>query len=357
MKIRYIILPIFIACVTGSAAQKPTMASSRIDQFLDNAEKNLGFHGTVLLIQGRDTLLYKGYGFSDRKKKIPTKKNIAYNIASITKGFTATAILKLVEEGKLLLQDPLTKYFDNVPEHKTNITLHHLLTHTSGIGEHYAADGESDREKAIQKILNLPLTDSVGKRFIYCNDGYSLLGIITELVTGETWESYIKRFILTPLAMNETFFQNEYSKVDNARVPKLNGRRPGTYKRDYGMIGATGLFSTAIDLARFQEALSTNLILRSRSKELLFGKYRKIKTLGADTNSYYCYGLFVTEGEAHHIERIWLRGLEDSWGTAQTNWIPQTKTSLIVLSNSVSLSNGEKPHIYISNEIIKNLLK
>jgi CubicO group peptidase (beta-lactamase class C family) len=124
MKIRYTLLLIFVTCIINCAAQKATTSLTNISQFLDNAERNLDFHGTVLLVQGNDTLLHQGYGYSDRKKRTPTNKNIAYNIASVTKGFTAVAILKLVQDGKLSLQDPLTKYFENVPEKVTGLRRH-----------------------------------------------------------------------------------------------------------------------------------------------------------------------------------------------------------------------------------------
>ena len=183
MKFHYTSLLVFVACVTSCAAQKTAMASTDIGQFLDQAEKNLDFHGTVLMIKDKDTILHKGYCYSDRKWKIPTNRNMAYNIASVSKAFTAIAILKLAEEGNLSLQDLLTKYFKNVSESKAKMTIHHLLSHTSGIGQHYAADGEEEGERGFASNFKAAPADSVGKRFIYSNDNYIILGIITELVT------------------------------------------------------------------------------------------------------------------------------------------------------------------------------
>ncbi len=357
MKSHYTFLLILIAFVTNSTAQEINVSSPNIHQFLNNAEKNLDFNGTVLLIRGNDTLVHQGYGYSDRKNKISTNKSIAYNIASVTKGFTAIAIMKLVEEGKLSLSDPLKKYFENLPIDKNTITIHHLLSHTSGIGQNYAAEGEKELEKAAEKILQLPLVDSVGKRFLYSNDNYMLLGIIIEKLTGGTWESYITRTILSPLEMNETFFQNEYGAVTNLRVPMIDGKKPNINNRDYGMMSSTGIFSTAIDLAKLGKALYTHKILTQASKNLLFGKYTKIQSPWAGSNSFYGYAFFVTEIEGVPIEKIWLRGNEDQWGTAIAFWLPKTETTLIVLSNSLTLSNGEKPHIYISNQILKNFIR
>ena len=337
-------------------AQKLTLNATQINQFVDHAQRSLNFHGTVLLVQGNDTILYKGYGYSNPKNKVLTDKTTAYNIASVTKGFTAVAILKLVEEGKLSLQHPLNIYFNDVPKNKATITIHQLLNHTSGIGQHYAADGEENQVKAVHNILKLPLTDSPGKRFIYSNDNYTLLAIIIERVTGETWESYIRRCILVPLAMNATFFQADYPQVAQAKIPRLDGTVPDRTKRDYGNTGATGLFSTAADLASFQRALSTNKLLTDQSKELLFGKYTKIASLWPETTSYYGYGLFVTETKNSPLERIWLRGNEDRWGTCATFWLPTIDATLIVLSTSLSLSNGSKPHLYISDGILKSIL-
>lgn len=356
MKLRISFLLLLGLSFAGCRAQKPLSANGNgLSRFLDSAEKQLGFHGTVLLVRGADTILNAGYGYSDIKKGTNTDRNIAYNIASVSKAFTAICVLKLAEEGKLSLQDSLGRFFKNTPPDKAGITIHQLLTHQSGIGQHYAADGEDNPEKAAKKIFSLTLTDTPGKRFIYGNDNYTLLALITEKLTGHTWEAYTRNTILTPLQMNATFFFAGYNSTTQARVPMTDGSKPKKSKRDYGSIGATGMFSTTADLARLQEAIKTDRILSQKSRELLFGRYAKIKSPWEGTDTHYAYGMFVTGTVSEELQAVWFRGTEGDWGTAIVIWMPATGTSLIVLSNKEMLTNGERSQVYISNELLKRM--
>jgi CubicO group peptidase (beta-lactamase class C family) len=341
--------------LTTCKAQQPVAGAKQLTHFLDSAAKNLDFHGTVLLTRSNDTIHYAGYGYSDLKRKIKTEKTTAYNIASVSKAFTAIAVLKLAEQGIFSLQDPLRKFFKEVPADKATITIHQLLSHTSGIGQHYAADGEEDPQKAAAKIFRLPLTDAPGNRFLYGNDNYTLLAIIIEQQTHQTWEAYLRATILAPLQMKATFFLADYQRVQAAKAPQTSGAAPKGQQRDYGAIGAGGIFSTAADLATFVQAFSTDKVLSATAKESLLGKYTKVKSPWEGTTTHYAYGLFVTETEQGLLQSIWLRGNEESWGTAILFWLPQTNTSLVVLSNKELLSNGEKSHIYISNHLLKSI--
>jgi CubicO group peptidase (beta-lactamase class C family) len=353
MKIQpvFLILGFTISCT----AQKALPVPNSIADFLDHAEKNLNFNGTVLLIQDGDTAIYQGYGYSNIKRKVPTDKTMAYNLASITKTITSVGIMKLVEEGKLSLKDSLHKYFDDVPADKANITVHQLLVHQSGIGQHYVADHQETQQKALDKIFKLKLDEAPGKKFIYSNENYSLLGIITEQLTGMTWEDYIRKTILVPLDMNQTFFLVNYPSIAYPKAVQANGKPPKSVQRDYGNIGASGIFSTALDMVKFQEAIKTSKILSEKTLTDLLQPQVKVRSSLEGVNLFYAYVMFISQTSDDPLKAIWYRGNSDQWGTSISYWFPKSKTTLIVFTNKEMLSNKQKSHIYITDEIIKRL--
>lgn len=133
---------------------------ARMDQYLTKASSELGFSGAVLVARGKEILLHRGYGWADRKKSFKVAPDTEFYIASITKQFTAVAILMLENQGKLNVTDPIGKYFRDAPKDKAEITVHQLLTHTSGLAQNYAADGIVDRNEAMRAILAGPLKSS-----------------------------------------------------------------------------------------------------------------------------------------------------------------------------------------------------
>jgi CubicO group peptidase (beta-lactamase class C family) len=317
---------------------------------LQSFENDLDFSGVVLVTKGDEVLLHQGYGFLDKQKTIKTEKNSIYNTASITKSFTAIAIVKLVEQGKLSLTDTVAKFFPNVPADKSGISIHQLLVHQSGIPQTYAAEGETNADKAAGKIWKIKIDARPGAKFIYSNGNYTLLGIVIEKVTGKKWKDFIRETILSPLGMNYTFFWGEDNRTGFSMVvPKEKIKQRA---EDYGFQCSTGIFSNAADLLKFQNALKGNLILTDSSKAMLFGNYIKLKSSFPNSTDYYSYGIFQTVGER---ESIWTRGNEESWGTSIAYFFPDKNISIIVLTSSELLRNGERAHMYVSSQIIKQL--
>ncbi|HZH96148.1 MAG TPA: serine hydrolase domain-containing protein, partial [Flavisolibacter sp.] len=193
----------FLLLVALHSSDASCQTIDTISQLLDRYEGELDFSGVVLVSGGDSIVLHKGYGSDAKKGK--TDKNTVFNIASVSKAFTALAIIKLAEEHKLGLQDSIKKYFSGVPVDKAGVTIHQLLIHHSGIPQTYAAEGETDPNKAAGKIWNIKSELQPGK-FVYSNGNYTLLAIIIEKVTGKKWEDYIKEAILAPLDMKNTYF-------------------------------------------------------------------------------------------------------------------------------------------------------
>ncbi len=341
-KLFFILILFFYLPGLKASCQKISVVS----QMLDTIEKQLAFSGVVLIAEQDSIVLHKGYGAADAKA-IKTDKNTVFNIASVTKGFTALAIVKLAEERKLRLQDSIAKYFSGIAVEKSGITIHQLLVHQSGIPQTYAAEGETDPGNVANKIWKIKSAVQPGM-FVYSNGNYTLLAIIIEKVTGKKWEDYIKEAILTPLDMKHTYFwadENRTGLPETKPTGKIQKR-----KRDYGFLGSTGIFSTAADLLKFQNAFKSNVVVNESSRALWAGRYVKLKSAMANSTDYYAYGIFNTEGEKNST---WLRGNEDAWGVSIVYWFPKSNTSIIVLSNKEKLENGEKPHMYVSDQIIK----
>ncbi len=176
----------------------------QIDNYLSELEK-IGFSGSVLIEINNEKIISKGYGFSDKVKQIKNSPNTIFDIGSITKQFTAAAILKLEMQGKLTTEDKLTKFFDNVPKDKESITIHDLLRHQSGLISSVGKDYEKiSKEEFLNKIFSSPLLFEIGTGFSYSNIGYSLLAMIIEKVSGQTYETYLYNNLWKPAQMEMT---------------------------------------------------------------------------------------------------------------------------------------------------------
>ncbi|MFZ1685056.1 MAG: serine hydrolase domain-containing protein [Candidatus Zixiibacteriota bacterium] len=168
--------------------------------------QKLGFAGTVMIARSGHPVVAEGFGLADREAKIAWSPTVVSCIGSITKQFTGAAILALEEQGKLNTGDSLPQFFDNVPEDKRSITLHQLMTHTSGIADLDSA-GDYDpilRDEFIRRILAQPLASGPGEHQSYTNAGYSILGAIIEKRTGKSYEQFLRDQFFLPLGMTHT---------------------------------------------------------------------------------------------------------------------------------------------------------
>ena len=143
-----------------------------------NRASAYGFSGQVLIAENGKILLNQAFGYADKESRIANTPHTAFNIASFTKQFTATAILRLETDGKLKTSDAIDKYLVNVPADKSNITIHQLLTHTSGLSRGSDGKKNTTRDETVAQILKQTLSAKAGERFIYSNSGYHLLAAL-----------------------------------------------------------------------------------------------------------------------------------------------------------------------------------
>jgi len=311
-----------------------------INQFVKN-----GFSGSVLVAISDSIILNGGFGFTDSTNRYEITPATLFNIASITKTFTALAVLKLSEKGLLQLTDRIGKYFPNVPADKESITVHQLLTHTSGFQQHYVAMEVSSRDTAISKYLGDTLKFKPGSGFQYSNENFELLAALVETVSNHSYEEYIRSEILIPCGLKNTHFWGEIDDLDAQKVAqKLRDLSSKTRKRNWDYLGSGGIYSTSSDLYKLYVAVKANKILKPETTQLLFRSYKKLGS--GDVG----YGWFINDTE-WKTKEYWTRGTED-WGhNAILRWFPEEKVVVIVCSNA-----GEKLGLTTANRIVSDKL-
>ncbi len=258
-------------------AQDPAAAAKA---YLETEFKANHFSGSALVVREGKVILRAAYGPANAEHNIANTPETRFRIGSITKQFTATAIMQLRERGKLKLEDTLDKYFTPCPEPWKKVSVHHLLTHTSGIPS-YTSDAELMKKMA----LNLPLDGLIatfrdkalefepGSKFVYNNSGYALLGATIEKVSGLSYEEYLRLNIFEPAGMKNT----GYDRFENVIPNRASGyvREGGTLKHAPYMsmslpFSAGALYSTVDDLRLWDEALATDKLLPRAALEKMY---------------------------------------------------------------------------------------
>lgn len=242
------------------------------------------FNGSVLVAQKGKVIFKNGFGEANKEWNIPNKADTKHRLASITKQFTAMAIVQLAAENKLRLDVPITDYLPNYPVGNGNkITIHHLLTHTSGIPNYTSFP--SYRETMIKHhspmdlvelFVDLPLEFSPGEKFSYSNSGYVLLGVILEKITGKTYEQVLRDRIFLPLKMNNSGFDSNTAILENRALgynKVVNSYENANYINMTAAYAAGALYSTVEDLYLWDQALYTEQLVSKKYLDLCIEKH------------------------------------------------------------------------------------
>ncbi|WP_312550478.1 serine hydrolase [Massilia sp.] len=279
-----------------AAAEAAQPLAARLDAAIAPYYKADEPGATVIVVKDGQTVLRKGYGSADTASKTPMSADMAMRLGSITKQFTAVAILMLAEEGKLALTDDITRFLPDYPTRGKTITVEHLLTHTSGIVSYtsrpdYPLTMSRDVTVAqmIDSFKNDPLEFAPGTAYRYNNSGYFLLGAIIEKVSGQPYAKFLEQRIFVPLGMENT----AYEGFERGKAPRAAGHTPG--EKGFGPgaalsmsqpYAAGALVSTVDDLARWDAAIAGGRLLKPASWQRAFTPYKL-----ADGNSTgYGYG-------------------------------------------------------------------
>ncbi|MEU7748676.1 serine hydrolase domain-containing protein [Nonomuraea sp. NPDC049158] len=275
----------------GSSSATPGVVDRSIQAILDKALPR-GGSGTVIAARNGRVVHCAGYGMADRAHHISANCETVYDIMSMTKSFTAVAIMKLQMTGKLRVSDPISTYVGPVPADKRKITIHQLLTHTSGLPEGLGDDYDPiSRQEMIAGAAKSKLVAPPGTKFAYSNLGYSLLAAIIEIAAGTDYEHFLAKEILAPAGMTRTGYilprwdtgriAVEYNEKGLSQGRPLDHRwaADGPY---WNLRGNGGLLSTANDMYRFHRALAGDTLLDRDAKAKMFKAYAPIGLPGYD---------------------------------------------------------------------------
>jgi len=213
-----------------SSATRANDLVDAIDSMIAKAVLADGPGISLIVTRNGKSIYHKARGMANLELGVPLETSSVFRIGSITKQFTAAAVMLLAEDGKLSIEDDITKFLPDYPTHGHKITIEHLLTHTSGIKSytdipHYT-DASIKNDLTVTELIdvfkNQPMDFAPGERFAYTNSGYVLLGAIIEKLSGENYESFLQKRIFDPLEMRHSFY-GQRSRIINNRATGYQG--------------------------------------------------------------------------------------------------------------------------------------
>lgn len=310
-------------------------SGKRMEEYLSRLEP-YGWHGSVLVAQRDSVLLHNAYGLADPTTGRENTTTTAFSTGSVTKQFTAAAIMLLAQDFIISPDDSIEYFFTDVPEDKRGITIHHLLTHTSGLAPSYGPDNEQiGREEFVRRVLSQPLIAPIGEQYHYSNAGYSLLAAIVEIVSALDYESFLRTKFFRPAWMRMSglhqpvWREEELSHSHNAALGyPTPADRP---EQSWNLTGSGGMLSTPGDMYRWIQFLESDKAFNDRSRTLLFTPHVKEDPQG---HSYYGYGWVIQESRTGDTV-IWHNGgaMPHGWSCAVYHY-KDADALFIVFSNA-----------------------
>jgi CubicO group peptidase (beta-lactamase class C family) len=230
------------------------------------------FSGSILIAQDGKVLLSRGYGSADRELGISNTPQTRFRLGSVTKQFTAMAILILQSQGRLTVQDPICRYIEDCPTAWEDITIHHLLTHSSGITSMvmYTGSFPITPIKLIALLKDLSLDFQPGEKFSYSNCGYWVLGYIIEQVSGQSYKDFIQQTIFEPLEMQDSGYEQDPPGLAVGYQNQYSIATPSLMSDSSFAYSAGALYSTVEDLYRWDQALYTDQLIPRELLDQMF---------------------------------------------------------------------------------------
>lgn len=307
------------------------------DKVMNDAFPAEGPGATAIIVKGGDIVYHKAFGKANLELDVPMQKDNVFRIGSITKQFTALAILKLMEEGKLSLEDEITKFIPDYPTQGHTITVHHLLNHTSGIKSYTGMDkwDAAVRRKdftpleMVEYFKDEPMDFAPGEAYRYNNSGYFILGYIIENVSGMTYEDYVETKFFAPLGMKQSYYGHPEEitpKRATGYMPATGGPQNAAYLSMTQPYAAGSLLSTVEDLATWYEAVNDGKVVSEASLQLALTPTR----LNDGEIEKYGYGLSLMNFEGS--EAYGHGGGINGFLTAST-YFPEEEVFVAVFSN------------------------
>lgn len=328
-----------LPAATSTAAENvvPTPApltsplGERMDAWLSRQTETNAFKGAVLIAQGDEIVLARGYGMADEESDVPNTPATKFRIGDLTKPFTAMAIMQLVGQGKLDVQDPICDYLDDCPDPWSAVTIHHLLTNTSGIPDYLSqAANQANKntplspDQLLAPVKELPLEFAPGDGWAFSSTGFLLLGQIIEQLSGQPYATFLQEHFFGPLNMAGT-------GLDEAPVGLARGYKYGTGPADpvamQNLFAAGDMYSTVEDLYRWMAALDTDQLVTPETLDLILTAHAAIDT---ERNLYNGYGWILDTSKEH--PNFGFPGYLDGYSAVMLHYVEDDLT-IIVLTN------------------------
>ncbi len=282
----------FVSPIVGQTANQPPAAptiaelAGKMDKFLSDAVETKGWSGALLVVKNGTVLLERGYGYADCARTRKIEPDMVFDIGSLTKYITRAAILKLQAQGKLKIDDPISRHLDGVPEDKAAITILQLMLHTSGLQDVFGDDEVYvTRDWLVKSALTSKLLFEPGKPNTedpYSNAGYALLGAIIEKLSGKSYEAYVNENLFKPAGLRQTGYFMPKWKKEKVACGFRDNKPWGSVRDFYGktepswnLIAAGGMLSTVVELNQLFTALLQGKVLPKAETDLFFSNVRK----------------------------------------------------------------------------------
>ena len=300
---------IFALAVLAAGLNGPIRAqdaiATKVDDYIKAEMQRQHIPGlSLVVIKDGQIILARGYGLANVEHQVPVKPETIFQSGSMGKQFTATAVMMLVEAGKLSLSDPITKYFNDAPDSWKNITVRHLLTHTAGTTD-YPRDFDFRRDYTEDELLKraeaIPLSFQPGEKWSYSNLGYVLLGILIHKVSGQFYGDFLQERVFQPLGMTTARIISEADIVPNRaagyRLVKGELKNQEWVSPTLNTTADGALYLTVYDMAKWDAALYTEKLIKKSSLEQM---WTPVKLNNGKTYPY-GFGWSLNEVRGHHL--------------------------------------------------------
>jgi CubicO group peptidase (beta-lactamase class C family) len=340
MDIKKLVMLMLVVGVMSCKDDAPRSLGQKLSDHMHSYEQR-GFSGSLLIVHQGELLVRGGYGFSDKQKQIANTAETVFDFGSLTKQFTGAAMLKAETLGLLTVGQKLTDFFQDVPEDKTNITLHQLLTHSAGFEEGLGDDYDlADREEYLELAFASELKFAPGAGYSYSNVGYSLLGIILEDVSGQTYESFLRTQVFNLAGLKTTGYtllldnsfqdrvavgynQGDFDGKPTAKPWLEDG--PGWHLRANG-----GILTTVDELYAWINALNEKKVFDDET----LTKYLTPYVREEPESSYYSYGWVIGTSPLGPV--YWHDGGNDVFSAMACSF-RDTETIIVIASNDSTI--------------------
>lgn len=331
-KVLFTILSAFTwTIIFGQTTKTLTNQPSQLKEYL-NFLDNAGFSGQILVAEKGKILSNSAFGYSNKETMRQVSSSTVFNIASLTKQFTASAILWLEQNGELNTSDTLGKFWDTIPVDKRGITIHQLLSHNAGFGRQAVQTDEIiSKNELLKEIFSSKLINKPGSVFQYSNSGYEILAAIVEKVSGVSFKEFIRQTFIIPNNLTHTYFNtddlveinheialgyNEWKEVSNCFSQSTN----------WNNTGGSNILSTTEDLYKWFTLIRTDKILNSTQRSKLFSASTK-----TDEEEEYGYGWYLTKTATG--KQLIYHGGDISGYHSEFRYYPEDDKTIIILTN------------------------